>query len=55
MSAPFQIREFHFPEDYNSVLHLWKSIERGVHVGRSDTPPDIENKITRDPDLFLVA
>jgi len=55
MPALFQIREFHFPDDYNSVLHLWKSIEKGVHVGRSDTPTEIEKKITRDPDLFLVA
>src|SRR5215211_9346599 len=55
MTAPFQIREFHFPEDYNSVLHLWQSIEKGVHVGRSDTLAEIEKKIARDPDLFLVA
>ena len=50
-----QIREFHFPEDYYSVLHLWEGIEKGVHVGRSDTPAEIEKKIARDPDLFLVA
>ncbi|MGZ9221283.1 MAG: GNAT family N-acetyltransferase [Anaerolineales bacterium] len=55
MTALFQIREFHFPEDYNSILHLWQSIEKGVHVGRSDTPAEIEKKIGRDPDLFLVA
>src|SRR5215216_5244573 len=55
MTAPFQIREFHFPEDYNSVLHLWQRIEKGVHVGRSDTLAEIEKKIARDPDLFLVA
>jgi ribosomal protein S18 acetylase RimI-like enzyme len=55
MIAPFQIREFHFPEDYNSVLGLWQEIEKGVHVGRSDTLAEIEKKIGRDPDLFLVA
>jgi len=55
MTVSLQIREFHFPEDYNSVLHLWKGIEKGVHVGRSDTPAEIEKKIARDPDLFLVA
>ena len=55
MTVSFQIREFHFPEDYNSVLHLWKGLEKGVHVGRSDTPAEIEKKIARDPDLFLVA
>ena len=45
MTAPFKIREFHFPEDYNSLLHLWKGIEKGVHVGRSDTLDEIEKKI----------
>ena len=55
MTAALQIREFHFPEDYDSVLNLWRGIEKGVHVGRSDTLAEIEKKITRDPDLFLVA
>jgi len=30
-------------------------MEKGVHVGRSDTLPEIEKKLSRDPDLFLVA
>lgn len=30
-------------------------MEKGVHVGRSDAPGEIEKKISRDPDLFLVA
>lgn len=55
MAAGFQIREFHFPDDFDSVLGLWKRIEKGVHVGRSDTLSEIQKKITRDPDLFLVA
>lgn len=55
MAASFHIREFHFPEDFESVLKLWRSIEKGVHVGRSDTLTEIEKKVTRDPDLFLVA
>jgi ribosomal protein S18 acetylase RimI-like enzyme len=54
-SPAIQIREFRFPADYESVYELWKSIEKGVHVGRSDTRPEIEKKIARDPDLFLVA
>ena len=52
---PVQIREFRFPGDYDQVYQLWESIEKGVRVGRSDTPSEIENKMTRDPDLFLVA
>ncbi|HJR81139.1 MAG TPA: GNAT family N-acetyltransferase [Anaerolineales bacterium] len=55
MAAGFQVREFHFPDDFDSVLGLWKSIEKGVHVGRSDTLSEIQKKIRRDPDLFLVA
>ena len=51
----FSIREFRYPEDYLSVRELWESMERGVNVGRSDAPEEIEKKIARDPDLFLVA
>jgi len=30
-------------------------MEKGVSLGRSDTPDEIKKKLTRDPDLFLVA
>jgi ribosomal protein S18 acetylase RimI-like enzyme len=50
-----QIREFHFPGDYDQVYQLWEGMEKGVRVGRSDTPREIEKKLSRDPDLFLVA
>ncbi|MFT3895754.1 MAG: GNAT family N-acetyltransferase [Anaerolineales bacterium] len=50
-----QIREFQFPVDYDQVYQLWEGIEKGVRVGRSDTPREIEKKLSRDPDLFLVA
>jgi len=50
-----KIREFQFPADYQPVHDLWSSIERGIHVGRSDALAEIEKKISRDPDLFLVA
>lgn len=49
------IREFHFPDDYPGVLKLWESIETGMDVGPSDTPDEIQKKLERDPDLFLVA
>ena len=55
MAVEAQIREFRFPADYQQVYELWSSIEKGVHVGRSDSPSEIEKKISRDPDLFLVA
>jgi len=50
-----QIREFCFPEDFHSVEHLWNSIDKGVSLSRSDTSEEIQKKLTRDPDLFLVA
>jgi len=50
-----QIREFRFPGDYDQVYQLWEGVEKGVRVGRSDTPTEIEKKLARDPDLFLVA
>jgi ribosomal protein S18 acetylase RimI-like enzyme len=53
--SPVQIRQFHYPDDYQQVLDLWSAMEKGVRVGRSDTPAEIEKKLARDPDLFLVA
>lgn len=50
-----QLHEFRYPEDFSQVMSLWESIEKGVHTGRSDTPNEIQKKLTRDPDLFLVA
>ena len=55
ISSPFKLREFCFPADYEAVYQLWQNIERGVHTGRSDTPAEIEKKLARDSDLFLVA
>lgn len=57
MKFPDQIsiREFCFPADYESVLNLWKSIEKGIRIGRSDAAAEIQKKIQRDPDLFLIA
>jgi ribosomal protein S18 acetylase RimI-like enzyme len=51
----FSIREFNFPDDYEAVLHVWENAGPGIHVGRSDTPAEIQKKLQRDPDLFLVA
>jgi ribosomal protein S18 acetylase RimI-like enzyme len=49
------IREFRFPEDYEAVKRLWQDMEKGVRFGPSDAPAEIEKKLQRDPDLFLVA
>ena len=50
-----RLRVFSFEADYESVLNLWRGIESGMNVGRSDAPDEIQKKIQRDPDLFLVA
>jgi ribosomal protein S18 acetylase RimI-like enzyme len=55
MNSTVQIREFRFPDDYPQVQSLWASMEKGVRLGRSDTPEEIRKKLARDPDLFLVA
>ena len=49
------LREFRFPQDYEAAARLWKSMDKGIHFGRSDAPQEIAQKISRDPDLFLVA
>jgi ribosomal protein S18 acetylase RimI-like enzyme len=49
------IREFRVHEDYLSAVQLWQSMEKGVRVGPSDALEEIEKKLQRDPDLFLVA
>ena len=48
-------REVRYPSDYVSVRQLWEGMEKGVEVGRSDAPDEIEKKTSHDPDLFLVA
>jgi ribosomal protein S18 acetylase RimI-like enzyme len=55
VSAPVTIRQFNFPEDYDAVWSLWNSIPQGIQVSRSDTRAEIEKKLQRDPDLFLVG
>lgn len=53
--AEICIREFRYPEDFDRVIRLWRAIEKGIHLGQSDEPEEIQKKLERDPDLFLVA
>jgi ribosomal protein S18 acetylase RimI-like enzyme len=55
IESTVQIREIRFPEDYPQVQTLWERMDKGVSLGRSDTPEEIQKKLARDPDLFLVA
>jgi ribosomal protein S18 acetylase RimI-like enzyme len=47
-----EIREFCWA-DYEEVIALWK--RAGLLPGRSDGRGEIEKKLSRDPDLFLVG
>ena len=49
------MREFQYPEDYPAARFLWDNAGPGIHVRRSDEPAEIQKKLQRDPDLFLVA
>ena len=55
MSSNILIREFRFPVDYEHALKLWQDQGEGITVGRSDGIEEIEKKLQRDPDLFLIA
>jgi ribosomal protein S18 acetylase RimI-like enzyme len=50
-----RIREFHYPEDYSAIWRLWENAGPGIQLRRSDDPDEIQKKLQRDPDLFLVA
>jgi len=50
-----RLREFHFLEDYPSARLLWENAGPGINLRRSDEPEEIQKKLLRDPDLFLVA
>jgi ribosomal protein S18 acetylase RimI-like enzyme len=53
--AGVTIRTFNYPQDYPAVYALWENAGHGIHLRRSDEPQEIEKKLQRDPDLFLVA
>jgi ribosomal protein S18 acetylase RimI-like enzyme len=50
-----QIREFRYPTDYDRAIDLWSEAGEGIRVGPSDSPSQIQKKLERDSDLFLVA
>ncbi len=53
--AGVQLRTFRYPQDYPAVYQLWQQAGPGIQLRRSDQPEQIEHKLERDPDLFLVA
>jgi len=54
-SSRVDLREFRCPGDYDAVIRFWEGIEKGIHLGASDASAEIQKKIQRDPDLFLIA
>jgi ribosomal protein S18 acetylase RimI-like enzyme len=50
-----QLRTFAFDKDWQAVRALWARCGPGVQFSRSDEPEEIQKKLRRDPDLFLVA
>jgi ribosomal protein S18 acetylase RimI-like enzyme len=55
LDPSFQIRTFRYPDDFPGVMELWANAGDGIHLRRSDEPQEIEKKLLRDPDLFLLA
>lgn len=53
--ADWIIRTFDLEHDYPSVRSLWESAGSGIQLSSSDELPEIRKKLSRDPDLFLVA
>jgi len=49
------LREFQLSTDYIQVITLWQNAGPGIHIRRSDEKEEINKKLQRDPDLFLVA
>lgn len=51
----WQVRTFEQAGDWQPVRDLWDRTGPGIQLSPSDEPAEIEKKLTRDPDLFLVA
>jgi len=49
------MRTFSYDADWQAVHALWARCGPGVQFSRSDDPQEIQKKLQRDPDLFLVA
>jgi ribosomal protein S18 acetylase RimI-like enzyme len=49
------LRQFRYPQDYAETRSLWEHAGPGIHVRVSDEPEEIQKKLQRDPDLFLLA
>lgn len=53
--AEISLRDFQYPADYPATRLLWEQAGLGIQLRRSDDPLEIQKKVARDPDLFIVA
>lgn len=53
--SEIQIIRAKIPEEFTEIIDLWQASGPGIHLGLSDTLEEIEKKLLRDPELFLVA
>jgi tRNA (guanine37-N1)-methyltransferase len=50
-----RVRSLRFPDDLPGVLELWRDAAPGIQLHASDEPAELAKKLSRDPELFLVA
>lgn len=50
-----RLRTFSYDADWDAVHALWARCGPGVQFSRSDEPQEIQKKLQRDPDLFVLA
>ena len=54
-AAGVKLRTYILEQDYDAVFALWASAGPGIQLRTSDEFSEIARKLTRDPDLFIVA
>ncbi len=53
--AGVRLRTGDVDQDYGAVRGFWEAAGPGIRLGPSDTFAELQRKLTRDPDLFVVA
>ena len=53
--AGVRLRTGDLDQDYEALRALWEASGPAITLGPSDTFAELQRKLTRDPDLFVVA
>ena len=53
--SEFALRQVQLPEDYDSLIDLWRNAGPGIGISASDSLPELTKKMKAAPELFLVA